>query len=302
MLKLKSTEAKKYKKDDFKNSLVLSLVLHVAVILLFLIKFIFFSKPVIDLSQAISVNMEDFQDTDRLPKKNIVGANTKTSDSDKLPQKMQKTEPELPPKSQPEPPTEKKEIVEKNRPDKPSEKEVIKSVVDQNSINLSKSKQKEAISKLKKLSALEKIKQDLKNESLEKIKSSEAKAVASTKESKDSKLSKGEYKTRIIAAGSEISGLDKMQANNYLREVDQSIKQFWALPQWLITKSFKAQALVKFNTAGEILSVKIVSSSGNNSYDQYCLQAIEKAAPFPKVPEKLSEKFSIDGIIIGFPE
>lgn len=300
MLKLKSTEAQKYKKDEFKNSLVLSFALHGVVIALFLIKFIFFSKPVIDLSQAISVNMEDFQDNARMPKKIIAGSNTKMPDSDKLPQKIEKKEPEPSTKSEPQAP------VEKNKPEKTlertPEKEVVKPVADPNSIHLSKAKQKEAISKLKKLSALEKIKQDLKNESLEKIKSSDVKTTPSSQEQKDSKTSKGEYKPRIIAAGSEISGLDKLQANNYLREVDQSIKQFWALPQWLITKSLKAQALVKFNTAGEILSVKIVSSSGNNSYDQYCLQAIEKAAPFPKVPEKLSEKFSVDGIIIGFPE
>ena len=63
-----------------------------------------------------------------------------------------------------------------------------------------------------------------------------------------------------------------------------------------------AGALVKFNMQGQIQSSKIISSSGNNSYDQYCLKAIADSAPFPKVPEKLTEKFSVDGIVIGFPE
>jgi len=32
------------------------------------------------------------------------------------------------------------------------------------------------------------------------------------------------------------------------------------------------------------------------------LQAVEQAAPYSAVPEKLTEKFSVEGIVIGFPE
>jgi outer membrane biosynthesis protein TonB len=257
---------------DFKKSLGFSFGLHIAILLLFLIKFAFFSKPTIDLSQAISVNIGDIniKDTNKLPPKIQAAQST---------DKLEKPATDETPQAE-------VEIT------KESTKTAEKTKTQEISLNKTKAKQKDALTKLKKLSALDKIKQDLKTDSISKIKNQERKASALS----------GSYKPRIIAAGSELGGLDKLQANSYLEEVDRNIKENWSLPQWLINKPLKAQALVKFNIKGQILSSIIISSSGNISYDQYCLQAIDKAAPFPSVPDKLSEKFSVDGVVIGFPE
>lgn len=259
----------KHQKDDFKKSFGLSLALHIAILSLFLVKFIFFSKPLIDLSQSINVSIGDFADHQKLPDK----VESKQPEDSKLPPKT--TEPAA-----------EKPSIEKNEVIKTKES----SKTDDLDLKKMKAKQKASLDKLKKTSALEKIKQDLKNDSIAKLKSQVKKS------------EKPVSTSRIIAAGSALAGLDKLQANNYLEVIDQSIKQFWALPQWLISKPLKAQLLVKFNVQGQILSLKIISSSGNSSYDQYCIQAIEKAAPFPAVPEKLTEKFAIDGVVIGFPE
>lgn len=268
------TEIKSHE-PDFKKSLGLSLALHGIILSIFLIKFAFYSEPLIDFSQAISVNIGDFKESNRLPEKQQ--PLDKSSDEDsKAPQK---TEEPAETKKEEKFPEEKKQIA----------KTKIKEVLKPDTVSLAKDKQKAALDKLKKSSALEKIRQELKSDSISKIKSQLKKSNTSNK-------------VKVVAAGSALSGLDKLQANNYLQAVDQSIKQFWSLPQWLINKPLKAQALVKFNVQGQILSTKIISSSGNNSYDQYCIKAIESAAPFPKVPEKLTEKFSIDGVVIGFPE
>ena len=109
-------------------------------------------------------------------------------------------------------------------------------------------------------------------------------------------------KGRIISAGSTLTGLDKLQADNYLETLDEHIKQHWALPQWLINKSYRARVLVKFDASGNVLSKQIVQPSGEPAYDDYCLQAINQATPFPKFIEKFSEKYSRDGVVIGFPE
>jgi outer membrane biosynthesis protein TonB len=265
-------QVKKPRADEFKKSLGFSLGLHVFVLLIFFIKFAFFSKPIIDVSQAISVSIGDviMQDTNKLP--------PKIQDSQQLePAKEPVTE---------EAPQEKVQKINEiaKAPDKPKPDEI--------NLNKTKAKQKDALSKLKKISALDKIKQEFKADSISKIKNQERKAAASN----------GPRKQHIIAAGSALGGLDKLQANSYLQEVDRNIKENWSLPQWLINKPLKAQALVKFNIQGQILSSMIISSSGNASYDQYCLQAIAKSAPFPTVPDKLSEKFSVDGIVVGFPE
>lgn len=266
---LESKPVIKSYKHDFKKSFSLSLAIHGLILSLFLIKFTFFTEPYIDISQAINVSVGDFKDSNRLPEKIQT---LPPADNKKMPPKLEE-------------PVEEKTEVPKKELAKPAAKEIAKPDM----ISLAKAKQKAALNKLKKASALEKIKQDLKNDSITKLRTQEKKSFADSK-------------TRIIAAGTTLGGLDKLQANNYLQEIDHSIKQFWSLPQWLINKPLKAQALVKFNMQGQILSVKIISSSGNNSYDQYCLQAIENAAPFPKVPEKLTEKFSADGVVIGFPE
>ena len=252
---------------DFKRSIGISLALHALIFTFFMVKFMYFSKPIIDLSQAISVSVGELKDNDRLPEKPEPEAFSKPDEEAPPPQKIIEVEKKTP-------------VVEI----KPKIKEPPKP----DSISLAKAKQKSALEKLKKSAALDKIRQDLKNDSISKLKAQEKKTTVT--------------KPRIVAAGSTLSGLDKLQAGNYLDEVDKSIKQFWSLPQWLLNKSLKARALVKFNMQGQIQSSKIISSSGNNSYDQYCLKAIADAAPFPKVPEKLTEKFSVDGVVIGFPE
>ena len=250
--------------DDLKMGIGFSLALHVFIVGVFVIKFFFFSKPVLDLSQAISVSIGEL------------------APDTKLPQKMQP----LPQLAEPEAvePLEESPPEAKAKPEALPKKTVIP-VVKEKEISLTKAKQKQkdALSRLKKLSALERIKQDLKNEAVPRA---TAKAA----------------KPRVVPAGTALGGLDRLDANTYLSQVDQSIKNSWTLPQWLLKKPFKAQVLVKINPAGSIISTKIISSSGNSSYDDYCLQAVNKAAPFPAVPDKLSEKFSIDGVVVGFPE
>lgn len=255
---------------DFKKSIGISLCVHILLFAFFAVRFLFYSQPVLDLSQAINVSMGEISKDDRLPEK---------TEPEAVP------EPEDEPAQKIDPTEEKKPVAEKKIIPKLKTNEPPKT----DSVSLAKAKQKAALEKLKKLSAVDKIKQDLKNDSIAKLKAQEKKATVPAK-------------PRIVAAGSTLSGLDKLEAGNYLEQIDRSIKQFWSLPQWLINKPFKARALVKFNIQGQIQSAKIISSSGNNSYDQYCLKAIEDAAPFPKVPEKLTEKFSVDGIVIGFPE
>ena len=258
------------KPDDFRKSIGISIALHSVILSLFLIRNLFFSEPMIDLSQAISVSVGDMKDIAKLPEK--VQAPPPAEEPEPIPE---------------EEPVEEVKTPEPEKPVAEKPKEPVKEKPKNEEVNLTKAKakQKDALNKLKKLSAVEKIKQDLKKDSIARVKASNT-----------------PVKPRVIAAGTELVGLDKLQANDYLGEIDQSIKQFWTLPQWLMNKPLKAQVLVKFNTQGQILSTKLISSSGNSTYDQYCLQAIEKAAPFPKVPDKLSEKFSIDGIVIGFPE
>lgn len=251
----------------FNQGIFISVVVHILIVSTFFLEFTFFKKPPIDLSQAIRVDM--------------VGLPDKV-DSNQLPAKIQNILKEKePPKPIVEEPKEETVKPEKTLPPK---KQPIK--VDTEAVNLKKVKatQKSALEKLKAQSAIEKIKQDMQNEEARKA---TAAAV---------------IKGRVISAGTALTGLDKVQADDYLQVLDNHIKQYWALPQWLINKPYKARVLVKFDSNGKIISKHIAQSSGVQAYDDYCLQSVADAEPFPKFAEKFSEKYKADGVLIGFPE
>lgn len=257
------------KEKKFNQGIIFSFAVHIAMVCLFFVRMTFFIPEPIDLSQAIRVDMVGLPDkmAGQLPPKieNIL--------KEKEPPKPV----EPPPKEEPV----KKEEVKKE-PVLP--KKEVK--VDTEAVNLKKVKatQKSALEKLKAQSAIEKIKQDMQNEEARKA------AVAAV------------VKGRVISAGTSLTGLDKIQADGYLQTLDAHIKQYWALPQWLMNKPYKARVLVKFDMTGKIISKQLAQSSGVQAYDDYCLQAIEQAEPFPKFSEKFSEKYKVDGVLIGFPE
>lgn len=260
--------------DEFKKAISLSAFLHIFLVAAMIFKANFKQKPLIDVSQAITVSLADI--------------NPRTTISDEPQQAAAPAavaEPE-PPAAVIEEPEPVKPVVEEKPKPQPEVKKVEKPKPKED-INLAKAKNKQklALEKIKKMSALEKIREQV------------------AKEAANSKAAgKGKPKSRTIAAGTSLTGLDKIDASQYLLLLDYNIKQVWTLPQWLMNKKLQAQVLVKFSTSGQILSTQIVKSSGDATYDSYCMQAVAKAAPFPKVPEKFSEKFSIDGLVIGFPE
>lgn len=262
---LNGSEALTTEDRFFKRGVGISIGVHVLILLFFVINIFYVKTPTLDLSQAIRVDMvglPDKIDSTQLPTK----AHEKPASKAEVEKPETKKIEKLPTKVKPVPPT-------------------VDTAI---SLKKTKTKQKEALEKLKKLSAIERIKQEMKTEEQQKqIHQEAAKAIA---------------KGRVISAGTSLTGLDKIEANDYLQAVDQQVKQQWALPQWLMNKPFKARVHVKFDANGEIISRTIMLSSGDNAYDNYCLQAVDKAAPFPKVPDKFSEKFSVDGVVIGFPE
>lgn len=263
------------------RGLYISIIAHASLIIFMIIKVSFFTKPQLNLSEAIRVDMVG------LPEKYNPGQK-----SNDLPEKIEKqAEPVVEAKPEPKPeskveakPEEKKpEPKAQAKPEPKTQPSAPKADNEAVNLNKTKNKQKEALEKLKKMSAIDKIRQQVQNE-----KASEASA----------KVLKG----RVLSKGTSPTGLDKIQSENYLVQLDGLIKRNWALPQFLIGKPLKTKVLVKINPDGRVADKKIVQSSGNPTYDDYCIQAIDKASPFPKVPEKFTEIFSEDGVLFGFPE
>jgi colicin import membrane protein len=258
--------------ERLSRGLGVSFVVHGVILLLFTVKAVFFTPEQIDFSQAVRVD--------------IVGL------PDKEPPKLDPPKAEAKP-ALPEKPVEKpaEKAAEKPAPP-PPKPEPVKAPPKDEGVNLekNKAKQQSAIEKLKAMAALEKIKEDVDAE--------KKKEVAKGKADDGATKVKG----NVLSPGTALTGLAKLQHDNYAADLDAHIKQHWALPEWLAKRDLKAQARVQIDSRGNILGRKIVKSSGNPSYDEEVLATIDRSAPFPAPPEKFLAIVSVDGILIGFPE
>ncbi len=268
-----------YGLEQKNNGLVFSFVAHAALLAFLILRTVFFESDAVDYQSAIRIDMV------ALPDKEL----------------SQPAAPAEIPKAETPAPEIKPVPVEVTRPTETLPEK--KPVIDEEAIKLSKNKKaedekkkkiedrkkREALDRIKKMSALESIKSSVETERIEKIVGqSETKPKA--------------YKGNVLNAGTELTGIHKIQHENYVALIDRQIKENWTLPQWMANKDFKAQALLKIDQNGNIIYNQIFKSSGNPNYDDVVLETIKKSGPFPKPPEKFSAILSERGVLIGFPE
>lgn len=258
--------------DRLSRGIGISFAIHALLLSFFTLKAVFFTSEPIDFSQAVRVDIVG------LPEK--VDPKTLTPPSPTpSPEEAQPTLPEK--KSDPQiktPPS--KPVAAKTLPKKTEEGLNLQKV---------KSQQKSAIEKLKAMAALEKIKQEM----------TDTKKVTGTGKSNTSTQ---KIKGNILSPGTSLTGLAKLQQETYVSDLDRHIKQNWSLPEWLAKRDYTARVRLYIDSHGNILERKIVKSSGNSSYDEEVLATIDRSSPFPSPPEKFLAIFSVDGILIGFPE
>ncbi len=141
--------------------------------------------------------------------------------------------------------------------------------------------QKKALEKLKALDAIDKFKQET---------AEKAKPKPTT------------YKGNVLNAGDSLTGLEKVQFDNYFTTLRAHLNQHWSIPQWLEQSDLRAQALVVLDSDGLVVRKQILKSSGNDIFDGHVLDAIEKSSPFPQPPERLKGIMSMRGIVLNFPD
>ena len=254
--------------NSLKQSVGYSLIAHFLVFLFFTVKAVFFTGDPGIYESAVKVDLVAMPDK-------IDNA---------------KTYPELEPEAI-EKPTEilqpKPTPASAPAPTKIAVKELQKNV-DRDSINLdaAKKKQAAAMDKLKQLEALESIQKDIESDNLKKRSQEKPKPI----------------KGNVLSSGSELTGVSRLQHDNYISSVEHHIRQNWALPEWLAKKNLKAQVRVRFDENGNILSKDIYRTSGNPSFDEVVMSTVEKSAPVPPPPAKFVRILSVEGILLGFPE
>ena len=139
---------------------------------------------------------------------------------------------------------------------------------------------------LRRLEALGKIDQDLKAE--------------------EAKKRKAENEARVkgnrLSPGDSLSGVDRLQMDSYIRQIDSHVKSHWYLTPILAQMKLRARALVLIDENGNILARKITHTSNNSEFDDKVLEAIDKSAPFPPPPDRYTNLMRIKGVEFAFPE
>ena len=164
-------------------------------------------------------------------------------------------------------------------------------VVNEPKVDLDQSKNKKkvevesAIDKLRKDVAIDKVKGLLNNE--KKIDSQAAPVV---------------YKGNILSPGTELTGVNRLDHQDYHAMLDRHVKQYWSLPEWVARAALKTQVRIYLNENGLLVDAKIVKGSGQASYDESVLDSVKKASPYPAPPTKFRDVVRVDGILLGFPE
>lgn len=111
------------------------------------------------------------------------------------------------------------------------------------------------------------------------------------------------YKGNVKSEGTSLVGVEKLQHDRYLEQLQDHINQHWVLPAFLEnTDKFSATVKIRLNMNGAVIGRILVKVSGNTVFDQSVLDAISKASPLPPPPKSLARYMQIQGIGLRFPK
>ncbi len=137
---------------------------------------------------------------------------------------------------------------------------------------------------------------------LRKNKKQEAEPVAGSDLKAVKQIETIQYKGNILAAGTSLTGINKLQHDEYLDRVDDHVKKYWNLPEWLASSNLSAKIVVYLDKRGFVKSAKLTQSSNNTIFDQKVLESIKQASPFPQPPNKFENILEVDGLELRFPD
>jgi TonB family protein len=260
--------------DSLTKNLKWSLIGHVFLFLIVLIKSVVFSGKKIPYVPTLKVDLVALPDS---LKKDITHPSNSQSNSQfnkdiskllkQVENEARKTEEAAKPsrsKNKPLPPAEKNEMTTKSSHDDSASKSVVQ-------------RNKRALDRLKSLSKIHS--EDLPH-------------------SKPGLPIKGNQ----LSPGSSISG-DAKEAlvASYYDHLRDRLQENWTLPPWISRQNLAAQVQIYIDQQGRLHHIKFVKTSGNTQFDEAVKKAVQESQPFPNPPEELASSLVSDGILVGFP-
>ncbi|HSG30761.1 MAG TPA: cell envelope integrity protein TolA [Thermodesulfobacteriota bacterium] len=98
------------------------------------------------------------------------------------------------------------------------------------------------------------------------------------------------------------TGSNSASAGLFVERVRQEIASNWNMPPNIPTDgSLESKVLFKINASGEVFGIRIIKSSGNSAFDEFCKRALKKASPLdiPPPPE-IQREAEIEGVEVTF--
>ncbi len=85
----------------------------------------------------------------------------------------------------------------------------------------------------------------------------------------------------------------ELKYKEYYDEIWRRVKASWILPEEVVSggEDLLTVVVIRIGRGGELLKMELEESSGNKIYDQSCLRAVKKAAPFPPLPKDYPQKY-----------
>ncbi len=245
--------------DPFSRNIAVSLGLHGALVLIVFFQATLIPRHPLDLRNAIRVDVVD------------------------LPRKLEAL-PE--PASEPPAPTPAPPVAEAPPPDPTPKPSVETKTKPQERPDL-KNAQSAALNKLKRLSALERMKQQVQ----------EKKTAEAARAAKPDNVVRGNQ----VSAGNSLSGLERIDFDRYLDELKVKVNSNLSVPQWLAESDLRAQVVVQIDDRGFVIKRTIKKSSNNEVFDAKVLEAIDASSPMPPPPARLRGVLATSGITFNFP-
>lgn len=103
-----------------------------------------------------------------------------------------------------------------------------------------------------------------------------------------------------ISQGNSLTGLTKIEHENYTESVHDEIKRHWNLPQWMANANMSATVRIFIDANGGLIKKEMIRSSKNPVFDQSVMAAIDASVPLPRPPSHLENLIAVRGIEIEF--
>lgn len=254
--------------DTFGRNIAISFGLHIAVVLVIFFQAVLIPREPLELRNAIRVDVVG------LPEKIEKPAELKPKPETPQAEPPPPPKPKLPPKEATPEPTMKAPVMPKPSPTAKK-------------VDLEKA-QTESLKKLKAMSALDKIKEQL----------AEEKSKEKDKNAKPTQVVKG----NAVNEGNSLTGLEKLDFERYFDDLKTKVRGRWNIPEWMADAKLKAAVLVMIDERGYVVKKVFRRSSGNVVFDNSVIAAIESSSPLPPPPKRLQGLLETNGIVLNFPE